>query len=228
MTTGIKGDPFAVAIVGDQNSDQEKSMERIRGSTRRAVGACRVQLVIVGICLGTCGYALAQAASTGPDEVGIGIEEITVVSSKKAADELLRETPAAITAFDENRIELALAEDLPDIGRLVPNASLHLASTFTGFPNFYIRGIGVGGSTRTVGGGIRRWVYSWTACTSAMAPRPRWRRSTWRLWKCCAGRKEPCLAATSRAAPSSRTAKAPPERWARKSGSRWATITASI
>ena len=150
MTTGIKSDPFAVAIVGDQNSDQAKSLERIRGSTRRAVGACRVQLVIVGICLGTCGYALAQAASTGPDEVGIGIEEITVVSSKKAADELLRETPAAITAFDENRIELALAEDLPDIGRLVPNASLHLASTFTGFPNFYIRGIGVGGSTRTV------------------------------------------------------------------------------
>ena len=108
-----------------------------------------MQLAVAATCLGACG-ALAEAASAGPAEIGASIEEITVASSKKAANELLQETPAAITAFDENRIELALAEDLPDIGRLVPNASLHLASTFTGFPNFHIRGIGVGGSTRTV------------------------------------------------------------------------------
>ena len=124
--------------------------DHLWGSTGRAVGACRVQLVITVTCLAACGYALAQApaALAGPAEAAI--EEITVSSSKKAANALLQKTPAAITAFDENKVERALADDLVDIGRLVPNASLHLSSTFTGFPNFYIRGIGVGGSTRTV------------------------------------------------------------------------------
>ena len=126
-----------------------RSLDWARGSTGRVVGTCSIQLAIAAICLAVCGPALAQAASTGPADVG-GIEEIIVTSSKKAANELLEETPAAITAFNENRMELALAEDLVQIGRLVPNASLHLSSTFTGFPNFYIRGIGVDGSTRTV------------------------------------------------------------------------------
>ena len=126
-----------------------RSLDWARDPTGRVVGTCSTQLAIAAICLAVCGPALAQAASTGPADVG-GIEEIIVTSSKKAANELLEETPAAITAFNENRMELALAEDLVQIGRLVPNASLHLSSTFTGFPNFYIRGIGVDGSTRTV------------------------------------------------------------------------------
>ena len=126
-----------------------RSLDWARDPTGRVVGTCSIQLAIAVICLGVCGPALAQAVSTGPADVG-GIEEIIVTSSKKAANELLEETPAAITAFNENRMELALAEDLVQIGRLVPNASLHLSSTFTGFPNFYIRGIGVDGSTRTV------------------------------------------------------------------------------
>ena len=128
------------------------SDQRIRGSTRGFVGTCWVRLAIGATSVGVCGQAPAQAqtASPGPAEFEPAIEVITVASSKKAASELLQETPAAITAVDENAMELALAEDLVDIGRLVPNASLHLSSTFTGFPNFYIRGIGVGGSTRTV------------------------------------------------------------------------------
>ena len=126
-----------------------RSLDWARDPTGGVVGTCSTQLAIAAICLAVCGPALAQAASTGPADIG-GIEEIIVTSSKKAANELLEETPAAITAFNENRMELALAEDLVQIGRLVPNASLHLSSTFTGFPNFYIRGIGVDGSTRTV------------------------------------------------------------------------------
>ena len=126
-----------------------RSLDWARDPTGRVVGTCSIQLAIAAICLAVCGPALAQAASTGPADVG-DIEEIIVTSSKKAANELLEETPAAITAFNENRMELALAEDLVQVGRLVPNASLHLSSTFTGFPNFYIRGIGVDGSTRTV------------------------------------------------------------------------------
>ena len=155
MAIGIKVFLYMEAdIVGAWNSvvlaGAVKRLERICGSTSRASGACRVRLAVAAACLGTCGCAFAQAALAGPAEAGTDIEEITVASSKKAANELLRETPAAITAFDENKVERALADDLVDVGRLVPNASLHLASTFTGFPNFYIRGIGVGGSTRTV------------------------------------------------------------------------------
>jgi iron complex outermembrane recepter protein len=40
--------------------------------------------------------------------------------------------------------------DLRDLGRLAPNVQLNQVSTFNGYANFYIRGIGINGSTRTV------------------------------------------------------------------------------
>lgn len=78
------------------------------------------------------------------------VEEVVVVSQKGASAQSVQDIPVAMSAFDDTTIERIFAQDLRDLGRLAPNAQLAESATFVGFPNFFIRGIGVNGSTRTV------------------------------------------------------------------------------
>ena len=78
------------------------------------------------------------------------IEEIIVTSQKRSEGLSVQDIPVALTAVDESLIDSVFAIDLVDIGRLAPNATLHPASTFTATPNFFIRGIGVSGTTRSL------------------------------------------------------------------------------
>jgi len=77
------------------------------------------------------------------------IDEIIVTSQKKAAGISVQDVGVAITALDSDKISDSFSVDLRDLARFAPNAELDTSATFVGYPNFYIRGIGVNGSTRT-------------------------------------------------------------------------------
>ena len=78
------------------------------------------------------------------------IEEIVVTSQKRANAIAAQDLPASVTAISEDLIIKSDSLDLTDIGRMVPNATLHPSATFAGTPNFLIRGIGVSGTTRSL------------------------------------------------------------------------------
>lgn len=78
------------------------------------------------------------------------IDEIVVTSQKRAAGLSVQDIASSVTAVNAELIDAANAIDLTDVGRLVPNATLHPSATFTAAPNFIIRGVGVSGTTRSL------------------------------------------------------------------------------
>jgi len=78
------------------------------------------------------------------------IEEVVVTSQKRANAVSVQDVPTAITAVNEATIIATQSVDLTDIGRVAPNAILHPSATFTATPNFFIRGVGVSGTTRSL------------------------------------------------------------------------------
>ena len=79
-----------------------------------------------------------------------GLREIVIYAQKKARGEQLQDVPIAVTAVDAKLIESAHMVDIRDVGRLVPNASLEGVGTFPGFANFFMRGVGVSTSVRSI------------------------------------------------------------------------------
>lgn len=94
--------------------------------------------------------ALALLSAGANSSFAQQIDEIVVTSQKRSAAVSVQDISAAITAVDAGKIEATQAVDLSDIGRLAPNAALHPTATFTGASNFFIRGMGVTGSNRTL------------------------------------------------------------------------------
>jgi iron complex outermembrane receptor protein len=115
--------------------------ELLRSAVRRAVSSAAL------LGLAASGPALAEGADQAASSQ---LGEIVVTSQKMAEGISNQDVPAAITAFDASAIERNFAVDLRDLGRLTPNVQLNQVSTFNGYANFYIRGIGINGSTRTV------------------------------------------------------------------------------
>lgn len=90
--------------------------------------------------------AVAAAAPAAAAE----LEEIVVTSTKRTDALSVQELAAAVTAVSAETLATIQAVDLSDVGRLAPNAVLHPSATFTATPNFFIRGIGVSGTTRSL------------------------------------------------------------------------------
>ncbi|MHB9879969.1 TonB-dependent receptor [Pacificimonas sp. ICDLI1SI03] len=79
-----------------------------------------------------------------------GINEIIVYAQRKSRGEELQDVPMAITAVNAQSLEQAHAVDVRDVGRMVPNAQLDGVGTFPGFANFFMRGVGVSTSVRSL------------------------------------------------------------------------------
>ena len=84
------------------------------------------------------------------DTENSNIEEIIVTSLKRANGIAAQDLPLSVTAISEQLILESESVDLTDIGRMVPNATLHPSATFASTPNFLIRGIGISGTTRSL------------------------------------------------------------------------------
>lgn len=109
--------------------------------------------------MGVSTIALASHMSAGtvaaqeqrsPDLSTAAIEEVVVYSTKRGVGESAQGVPNAITAMGPSKIENTFSIDVTEIGRLAPNVELQPVSTFPGFANFTIRGIGVNNSTRSI------------------------------------------------------------------------------
>ena len=74
------------------------------------------------------------------------VEEVLVTARKRTDLESVQDVPLAVSAFSGDQIEAMFAVDLTDITANVPNASAYSVSTFPGYVNFFIRGMGVHGS----------------------------------------------------------------------------------
>ena len=103
-------------------------------------------LIIFVFILNFKSVAYTQEASSQVSD----IEEIVVTSQKRANAIAAQDLPASVTAINEDLIIRSDSLDLTDVGRMVPNATLHPSATFAGTPNFLIRGIGVSGTTRSL------------------------------------------------------------------------------
>jgi len=107
---------------------------------RNVVGAAALALALVS----------PAAAQQAADDKVDGIQDIVVYAQKKARGEQLQKVPMAISAVDARTIEASHAIDIRDLGRLVPNAQLDGVGTFPGFANFFMRGVGVSTSVRSL------------------------------------------------------------------------------
>ena len=95
------------------------------------------------------GLTLALAALANPAYSQQVIEEVIVISNKQAAGVSTQDLPASVVTFNETALKQAFTVDLVDIGKMVANAELNNVGTYASYPNFFIRGMGVNGSTRT-------------------------------------------------------------------------------
>ncbi|MCG8444000.1 MAG: TonB-dependent receptor, partial [Caulobacterales bacterium] len=119
---------------------QSTSRSRLRGALFATTA--------VSLALGGAAAQAQDADEAGDD--GATRDRILVTSQKRAEAVAVQDLPVALTAFDSTAIEDSFSVDLRDLGRYAPNVQLTGSATFVGFPNFYIRGIGINGSTRTV------------------------------------------------------------------------------
>lgn len=88
-------------------------------------------------------------ASIGAKTWAQTIEEVVVISSKQAAGISTQDLPGSVVTFNETALKNSFTVDLVDIGKMVANAELNNVGTYASYPNFFIRGMGVNGSTRT-------------------------------------------------------------------------------
>lgn len=79
-----------------------------------------------------------------------GFDDIVIYATKKSEGERLQEAPIAVTAVNASMLAAAQTVDIRDVGRLVPNAQLDGVGTFPGFANFFMRGVGVSTSVRSL------------------------------------------------------------------------------
>ena len=90
-----------------------------------------------------------QQAVAAEKNVSVMMEEIVVVSRKRASAERLQDVPVAATVFGRSKMEAIFAEDLEDLGDLSPNVEVENAGTRSGVANIFIRGMGATGSVPT-------------------------------------------------------------------------------
>jgi iron complex outermembrane receptor protein len=97
--------------------------------------------------------AVAQtgnAAAPGRSAGSIILEEVVVTGTKKASGEQLQKVPIAITAYNEEQLNLLHVRDLQDLSHTMPNVAMDDIGTFKGIANFTIRGLGINSSIPSI------------------------------------------------------------------------------
>ncbi len=122
---------------------------RVRGSTDKLMAfVAKIAIFSVGF-IGTVMFSLPVQAQ-GADGSRRVLDEIVVVAQKKGRAENLQEVPAAISAFDGERLDTRFVQKLDDLSYTMPNVQLEAVGTFPGVQNFSIRGQGINSSIPSV------------------------------------------------------------------------------
>jgi iron complex outermembrane receptor protein len=92
----------------------------------------------------------AQTPADAPEPAkDVGITDIIVTAQKGARGESVQKVPVSITAVDSSLIKSAQLTNISEVGHLSPSTQLDQPAV-PGFSNFFIRGIGLNGSVRTI------------------------------------------------------------------------------
>lgn len=89
----------------------------------------------------------ADATNSAPSG---GIQDIVVTAQRGARGEVAQRVPVAVTAVSGDLISSMHATTLIDVAQVAPSVNFTGAATLPGFANFFIRGIGVSGSTSSI------------------------------------------------------------------------------
>ena len=116
------------------------------------IGAAALQFATLGFAASVVPVSLTHAQSESQNAQSSNaptsalLETVLVSARKRAANEAAEDTPIAISAFGAQQLDAVFAENLDDIGKLVPSVGLKPTSQVGG-QNFTIRGMGVSGTT---------------------------------------------------------------------------------
>lgn len=145
--------------VAHRHDNKIKQWEETMGkSNNRGVGLTWLAGVgSLAIAL-TAQSALAQDAASpaaaddaaAPAEDDGRLQEIIVTGQKRAGTVDAQRVSVSVTAVDAAAIDRNAITTIEEVGRLAPNVQLQGAGTFSNYANFFIRGIGVSLSIRTV------------------------------------------------------------------------------
>lgn len=96
------------------------------------------------VALAVASPVSAQSADTDTDgAIGALNEQIVVTATKKAQVEDVQDVPLAVTAFNDETIEILKVRDLGSLSYAAPNVSLDQVGTTRGVANFSVRGLGI-------------------------------------------------------------------------------------
>ncbi len=97
----------------------------------------------VAMLIGFVSYAAAVNVAVAADADNRIIEEVLVVSTKRARAEAVQDVPVASTVVSAAMIEENNYIDLVEVAHMAPNANFRETSTFPGIQRFWIRAVGV-------------------------------------------------------------------------------------
>ena len=108
-------------------------------SLLKRVGALASLLVMCAIGFGFSTSSVAEESEADQRT----IEEIVVISTKRARAEAVQDIPVATTVVNADMIAMNNLVNLIDVSRMVPNAQFKETATFPGVQRFWMRGVGV-------------------------------------------------------------------------------------
>lgn len=106
----------------------------------------KLKYLIVAISAGMSVFSSvhAEEAATSKRSVSnIMLEEVVITGTKKATAANLQEIPIAVTAYNEEQLDILHIRDLKGLSYNMPNVSMDEIGTVKGIANFSFRGLGI-------------------------------------------------------------------------------------
>jgi iron complex outermembrane receptor protein len=113
----------------------------------------KLKYLIVAISAGMSVFSSvhAEEAATSKRSVSnIMLEEVVITGTKKATAANLQEIPIAVTAYNEEQLDILHIRDLKGLSYNMPNVSMDEIGTVKGIANFSFRGLGINSSIASV------------------------------------------------------------------------------
>jgi iron complex outermembrane receptor protein len=150
--------PLLSSVTAVAFGGQSTTIEYLGGeivSHHRPLGALGVAVLLATTSARAYAQDTAPAQSSTAEPASSssaseGVPDIVVFGQRHALGESAQKVPISITAVDQRLLQATNSVSIQDIGALAPGVQTTPVGTFPGFPNFSIRGIGIGSSIRSV------------------------------------------------------------------------------
>ncbi len=149
QNTGLSGglSNKGVLMISEVKSEENEHKRKETMNSRKNILAA-----VIGFLVGAGGAhdVLAQSGNDGAVQKKVALEEILVTATKKGRAENVQDVPISITAMNESQLDAIHFESIHDIGYKFPNATLKESELVPGQAQFFIRGVGVNHTAKTM------------------------------------------------------------------------------